>query len=253
MNSIKDLRDGLINLGINKGDTVLVHSSFKALGQMEKGAMGVYDALFDAVGSKGTIVFPTLTFSPVYQTKVFDVTKTPSCVGYLSDTFRKLKGAKRSMHPTHSCTAIGDESKYLIENHEKDETPIGANSPFTKLPIIGGKILMLGVGLAPMTSMHGVEETVEQVFITKEKTEYTMIDENKNQFIMSVRRHAFITQSYGQRYDRLETALTKDAFTCGDVVGAKSYLVDATKLWKQAHDIIKKDPYYFVEKMDFNR
>ena len=157
------------------------------------------------------------------------------------------------MHPTHSCTAIGDESKYLIENHEKDGTPIGANSPFTKLPIIGGKILMLGVNLAPMTSMHGVEETVEQVFITKDKTEYTMIDENKNQFIMSVRRHAFITQGYGQRYDRLETALTKDAFTCGDVVGAKSYLVDATKLWKQAHDIIKKDPYYFVEKMDFNR
>ena len=24
------------------------------------------------------------------------------------------------MHPTHSCAAIGDESRYLIENHEKD-------------------------------------------------------------------------------------------------------------------------------------
>lgn len=245
--SINSLTQNFANIGIVKGDTVLVHSSFKALGDVENGAQGFFEALFAAVGETGTVVFPTLSFTPVCQTLVFDQANTPSCVGYLSETFRKLPGVRRSIHPTHSCAAIGPETAYLLNGHENDRTPNGQNSPFTKLPLIGGKILMLGCGMAPMTTMHAVEETVGDMFLSEDTREYTLILADGTSVKQQHRGHDFVGKKIGQHYSRLEETLPAHAFQRGMVGAAPSFLIDAAELWKFGHKTMMQDPYFFVD------
>ena len=125
---IKDL----INLGVKKGDVLVVHSSLKSMGKVDGGANTVIDALIEVVGKEGTILFPALTYSPCYSTLKFDVKNTPSCVGYISEVFRNRPDIIRSFHPTHSVCAFGKFAKEITKDHFIDDTPVGENSPFHK-------------------------------------------------------------------------------------------------------------------------
>ena len=89
---IKSLQE----LGIQKGDMVIVHSSFKSMGYVEGGAETVISAFLDVIGAEGTLVFPTLVqkdFENAYETWHMD---KPSDVGYLTEYFRKREGSLRS-------------------------------------------------------------------------------------------------------------------------------------------------------------
>ena len=46
----QQLKKDLEQLGVHSGDVVLMHSSFKALGEIEGGAAGFFDLLQTAVG-----------------------------------------------------------------------------------------------------------------------------------------------------------------------------------------------------------
>ena len=49
----------LNQLGIEAGDTVFIHSSYKSVGNVEGGAAGIVSAIEDAVGSDGLILMPS--------------------------------------------------------------------------------------------------------------------------------------------------------------------------------------------------
>ena len=69
-------------LGINKGDTLLVHSSLRSLGGAKPEE--VIEGLRDALGEEGTLVFPTLSYQNCNPNKPnFDYYETKSNVGYL--------------------------------------------------------------------------------------------------------------------------------------------------------------------------
>ena len=61
MSSLEILVKDLRNLGIKEGDVVITHSSLKSMGNVEGGADTVIDALIEAVGSEGTVLFPALS------------------------------------------------------------------------------------------------------------------------------------------------------------------------------------------------
>ena len=78
------LSSDLQRLGLSVGDIVLVHSSLSGLGHVEGGADAVIDALLDAVGAAGTVLFPTLTGSPADgpdAPPIMDVRTTPCWTG----------------------------------------------------------------------------------------------------------------------------------------------------------------------------
>ena len=141
-NSLKALR----KIGIENGDILMVHSSYKSLGGVEGGAKAVIEAFTEVLGDGGTLLMPAFTFDSVtFENPVFDYEKSKNCVGYLGEDLRtEVTGAVRSIHATHSVCAIGKKAKELCGNHEKDITPVGENSPITKLAKQNGKILMLG-------------------------------------------------------------------------------------------------------------
>ncbi len=57
-----ELVTGFQQLDLSYEDVLMVHSSYKSLGGVEGGAETVIDALREAVGTHGTVLFPTFNF-----------------------------------------------------------------------------------------------------------------------------------------------------------------------------------------------
>jgi aminoglycoside 3-N-acetyltransferase len=56
-----EIVNGLRNLGVRTGQTLLVHASVSAIGLVDGGPLTVANALIDAVGGAGNVVAPTFT------------------------------------------------------------------------------------------------------------------------------------------------------------------------------------------------
>lgn len=151
--------------GIQEGDVLMVHSSLRKIGLLEKGADTLIAALLKTLGKEGTLMmpsFPAIGFNYDYlkSKPVFDVRDTPSRMGVVTETFRKKSGVLRSLHPTDSVIAFGKEAEYLVKDHFGELTPYHKNSPFYKLCELKGKILMIGVGLESLTNLHTSEDAL---------------------------------------------------------------------------------------------
>ena len=158
--------DDLRALGLREGDVVLVHSSLSGLGWVEGGAETVIDALVEAVGPGGTVLFPTLTGTehdgPEHP-PIIELMATPCWTGRVPETARRRPEAMRSVHPTHSVSAIGARAADFTTGHEASRTPCDQHSPYVRLMEEGGKILLLGgVTHESNTTLHALEEMAER-------------------------------------------------------------------------------------------
>ncbi|MBQ7983749.1 MAG: AAC(3) family N-acetyltransferase [Clostridia bacterium] len=240
-------------LGIRAGDTVLMHSSYKSLGGIEDGAAGFFDAFLTLLGEAGTLVLPALSYASVTRDNPeFDLKTTPSCIGYLPEYFREqVPGVVRSQHPTHSCCAVGRNADFLTREHGKDRTPVGPHSPFARLPMIGGKILILGSHPDHNTTLHGVEETAEPEYLFDRTSPivYTVTDADGNRQTVTHLRHGFHRPQvdYAQRYARILNLLDETEVSYGKVLDADCVLMDAAAVWERGHNALVSDPLYFVD------
>ena len=153
-------------LGIGAGDTLLVHSSFDAFLGFTGKPTEVIAVLQNAVGAGGAVLMPTLPFDGTaveYARRqlVFDVRRTPSRMGLLTELFRRSAGVARSVHPTHPVAAWGRDAAALVEGHYAARTPCGEGSPYARLLERRGKILLMGTGIGVLTFFHTIEELVE--------------------------------------------------------------------------------------------
>lgn len=151
--------------GINTGDVLMVHSSFRAIGYVEHGADTLITALLKVIGEEGTLMmpaFPAIGYNYDYlkSKPVFDIKHTASRMGIVTETFRKKKGIRRSLHPTDSVSAYGRQAEYLVKDHFGQLTPYNENSPFYRLCALKGKILMIGVKLDSLTNLHTLEDAI---------------------------------------------------------------------------------------------
>lgn len=162
-----DLIGQLQRIGINKGDTVLVHSALSKIGYVEEGAKTVVDALLEAVGESGHILMPNSPNNKrqldyIQSLELFDVLNSPSKLGVITEYFRKLPNAIRSLHPTEPVSCIGPDAAYFVGEHFGQLTPYNDKSPFYKVAERGGKVLMIGVTLDNAgTNLHCLEDAVD--------------------------------------------------------------------------------------------
>ena len=59
------------------------------------------------IGSEGTLVMPTFTYSSFKENKFFDKNNSKSEVGLITETFRNLENVVRSSNPVFSVAATG--------------------------------------------------------------------------------------------------------------------------------------------------
>ena len=158
----------LVNdLGISKGDTVFVHSSIDQL-NLGFPFYRVLPLLEDLVGADGTLLFPTYPRLSSYEFlrrgEIFDIRKSPSYTGILSEVVRRQPNAVRSLHPTKSVCAIGLAAQELTWDHHKSPYPYDACSPYYRITEFGGKIVGLGVSTANLSFVHCVDDALKEHF-----------------------------------------------------------------------------------------
>jgi len=166
-----DLVRDLKIMGVNPGDLLFVHSSLKSLGFVEGGPETVISALLEAVGEEGTVMLPTYYMPgggilstcqiPNYE---FDPRVHGSNMGALPEAFLKFPNVHRSIHPTHSVSAIGKHAKYLTEGHHLASSVFGEGSPWERCWKLNGKIFGLGISMGPVTFYHLLEDRIGDAF-----------------------------------------------------------------------------------------
>ncbi|MFA6947797.1 MAG: AAC(3) family N-acetyltransferase [Eubacteriales bacterium] len=153
-----DLLHDIEKSGLRPDDTVLIHSSMKAIGEVDGGADTVLDA-FSEYMSDGLLIFPAHTWKTItFENNLYDYRTEPSCVGILSNMFMKRPGVIRSLHPTHSVATLGHDAEDYVSGEENRSTPCSYEGCWGKLYDRDAKILFLGCGVACNTYLHGVEE-----------------------------------------------------------------------------------------------
>lgn len=162
----KDIMDQLLLAGIKNGDVVMMHSSLSKIGFVKDGAGTVVKACLNVVGTEGTVMMPAFpgkgfNYDYLNTNPLFNVISTPSKMGAVTEYFRRLKGIKRSLHPTDSVIAFGKEAVYLTKDHFGQLTPYNKSSPFYRLCELSGKIILIGVDLDSVTNLHTSEEAIE--------------------------------------------------------------------------------------------
>jgi aminoglycoside 3-N-acetyltransferase len=164
-------------LGLRRGDAVLVHSSLRSLSgprsMVVGGAVGVIDALLDALGPAGTLIMPTFSsylsepshwtqppappdWWPIVRAHLppYRRDATPSQgVGVVPEVFRAMAGVVRSAHPQASFSAHGPHAREIVEPHPLAD-PLGEGSPLGRLHAMDARVLMLGAPWRGCTAFH---------------------------------------------------------------------------------------------------
>lgn len=169
----QDILSALKAVGVQQGQSIMVHTSLSKLGFVCGGAQVVIEALMESVGETGTLMMPTQSWKnldpscgvhweepeewwqvirdnwPAYNKEV-----TPTnTMGAVAEMFRKWPGTMRSDHPARSVAAYGKYANYLTQNHDLSNI-FGEDSPIGKLYELDGYVLLIGVGYDKNTSIH---------------------------------------------------------------------------------------------------
>jgi aminoglycoside 3-N-acetyltransferase len=238
------IEGGLRELGLGAGDIVVVHSALRSFGWVEGGEDAVIDALLAVLGASGTLCMPALSYGdygPDKPPPLFDPLTTAGVVGRIPERFRQRTGVQRSLHPTHSITAIGARAEELLRDHELSPTPCGPGSPWGRIARSGGAILMLGVGTQPCTMFHGAEEEAEPDARCTPPTPCRLVTEAGERTVW-LRLHGPYSGTLNDRA-AMEPVLEAAGLLRRTQVGNSTLLrIDATGLWELSLSLLRARP-----------
>ncbi len=169
----QDVLRAFEELGVEAGQTVMVHCSLSSLGFVCGGAQVVIEALMEAIGPDGTIMMPTQSWKNLDPSSgvhweepeewwqlirdnwpAYDKAITPTnTMGAVAEMFRRWPGTLRSDHPARSVAAWGRHADYLTKDHDLSNI-FGEGSPIAKLYELDGHVLLIGVDYDKNTSLH---------------------------------------------------------------------------------------------------
>lgn len=247
----QDLKQQLLEMGLRNTDTVLIHSSMKAIGEVEGGADSVLDVWMEYL-EQGLLLLPTHTWAQMSEEySVFDPEKEESCVGLLTNLFRKRQGVVRSLHPTHSVAAYGRYAAEYVQGEENCNTPCTPGGCYDRLRQAEGKILLVGVGHERNTFIHSVEEVLNVPNrLTDRPTLFQVILPDGSRKPVYMRRHYNAVQPHiSQDFVKLEQAFYDTGAAKRVKFGnADCILCDAEGVFEVTRHILAPDPECLVTK-----
>jgi aminoglycoside 3-N-acetyltransferase len=261
--------DDLGKFGVRRGDTLYVFSSLSSIGDVIGGSSTVINALAEAVGTEGTLVFPCFSLVGNEMTKtlesgrVFDSKTTPCTLGSIPETFRKRPGVFRSIHPSHSVCAIGSKAELITQGHEDCNTTFGKGTPFDKMFHLNAKVLLLGVDIRVITFYHYFEDLTENfpvsVYCEKEYEAKVLVNGKVKR--VKIRAHApkvaqrridhrdgEVNREYLMKY-----LISQGVLKRGFVGEAKSWIINATDLMEALKEMLKRNVTIYSSKEEIIR
>lgn len=204
--SLEDLRRVLVDdLGVCPGDKLIVSSGFGSLGAEDYSPKDVIELLQSIVTERGLIMMPYYppknSFEWASSGEVFDMTKTKSGMGIVTNIFSKMEDVYMSIHPTKAVCVWGNGAQEIILGHEFSQTPFYWDSPYGKLLKMGSKSLGLGVGNIPIFhTFEDVWDAPRNLYYQEKQYDLDIILPNQEQ----IKVKTLVHQSYIS--DRLEPA-----------------------------------------------
>jgi aminoglycoside N3'-acetyltransferase len=152
--TVSELIDQLRTLGVEPGGVLLVHTSYRAVRPVEGGPLGLIEALRAALGPAGTLVMPSWSDD---DDTPFDPARSPAAaeLGVVAETFRRLRGVRRSNHP-FAFAGVGPQADAVLA----DPLPLPPHipaSPVGRVHGVDGQVLLLGVNHDADTTLHLAE------------------------------------------------------------------------------------------------
>ncbi|NMB43557.1 MAG: AAC(3) family N-acetyltransferase [Clostridiales bacterium] len=242
---IKDMEKA----GINKKGTILVHSSMKAIGHVEGGADTVLDAFIDYM-KDGLLLFPTHTWSKENMLDgIYNPKTEPACVGLLPNLFMKREGAIRSMHPTHSVTAMGNRAREYVARDNDVNTPCPEHGCFGGLYDEDAQILLLGVSFIRNTYIHVIEEKFDiPNRIAAKPRRLKLVQEDGSFKKVDHYYHYSTLGSVSLNYDKLRSPLMDMGIVKEVKIGdATSYLMKVRPMADWVSKLLEEDPDLFSD------
>jgi aminoglycoside 3-N-acetyltransferase len=175
-------------LGISAGDHIMIHSSYEALIYWGLNPVEIIDALKNIITPEGIILMPTFVTrnSKDYIKKCnnYNVNRTSSQSGLLSEIFRRQKDVVRSLDPLKPVAAWGNMANEYIKDHHLSVYSYDEESPLFKLCQNNGKVIGLGAPIQNLTLVHTVENIMGESFPIKVYDErvydFIVVDKQKN-------------------------------------------------------------------------
>lgn len=134
--------------GLKKGDIVLLHSSYAAIGKVDGGGDSVIDAFLETLGKDGTLVVPVF-----------------GSLGILTELVSKRPGTIKSVHPKAGVAAIGKDAEKICAKHWEADIAHAEDTPYTRIADMGGYICLMGVDQDRNTTLHTVEELLRLPYL----------------------------------------------------------------------------------------
>jgi len=153
---------------------LMVHSSIDGMTPMyTDGPLSLLRMLIDFCGPDRTLVMPAFFFGdPRYRgaldtfthKPIFDVQRTPSQMGLLTELFRRTPGIRVSRHPVYRVSALGPLAGEITGGHELATTPTGRGTPFDAMARYDAKIVGIGKTYEVLTQVHHAEDVMGDAF-----------------------------------------------------------------------------------------
>jgi len=157
----KDIENSLLEIGLRKGDIIMVHSDLSSFGKLgdvkdkNEFIKDILDSFRNVIGKEGTLIVPTYNTESFCKYKIYDVNKTISTAGIFTEFVRKLATSIRSEDPIHSHAGIGKYAEKLLK--DVGDESFGEDSFFDRFYRLNGKIVNFGTQFNKVTFIHYIE------------------------------------------------------------------------------------------------
>lgn len=234
-------------LGLTNGDVLLVHSSYKSFGGVEGGPQTVINALRSILTKEGTLIVPTFNYD-FCDVKPFNVKKTPSKMGIISELVRTDSNSKRTLDPVFSFAIIGKHRDYLA-NLRSDHS-FGPNSIFAKLRELDAKIMIIGLAYnESMTFFHHIEETqgCDYRYFKEFRGSITDYDDVKQdgKIVLFVRD---IERGVQNAVDKMGLIMEQEGIVKKMIIGdSEIKIMKANDVYQRTTEEMKKNPHILIK------
>src|SRR5437870_381035 len=249
--SEEDFRKVLVcDLNLREGDLVNVHSGADGL-SLRFPFYRILSLIQEIIGQRGTEIFPTYSNHRISSYEwlrlgnVFDVRRTPSYTGILTEFARRQRNAVRSLHPTKSVCAIGPAAKEITATHHLSPYPYDTCSPYYKLIEHEGKIIGLGTTTNYISFGYCVDDALKEEFPVRvyhaEIIEAPCINHQGERVIVKTYAHDMNTTVHPDMPRFMKTYVSEAACRDLNVCGMKFFRANAARLFAVMMALAKRD------------
>jgi aminoglycoside 3-N-acetyltransferase len=249
--------EDLRRLGVPDGGVLIVHSGYRALGDVAGGPEAVARALVVAVGEAGTVLAPAFTTDlidpstwpepppPAERARLmaamplFDPERSPPHkMGAVVQALWRLSSTRRSRHPVTSWIALGPSAEELLQDHPLDD-PEGIDGPVGRAWRADANILMLGVDHDANTTVHLAESLLDMPHLYALPDRYPVIGPDGERSWRPIEK----TTKCSDGFVRLEPHLVQaHVVRQGPVGDAAAQLVRSQDVVRVVTELLVRDP-----------